>query len=72
MTKEQIFEKAVMGNGLLEYGVKCDDELNTPNVIENNELRCKIAVKPVKVVDWIVIDLISTRQSASISEELIR
>jgi hypothetical protein len=41
-------------------------------VIENNELRCKIAVKPVKVVDWIVIDLISTRQSASISEELVK
>lgn len=71
-TIRPIFESAVSGDGLLEYGIKCDDELNTTQVIENNELRCKIAVKPVKVVDWIVIDLISTRQSASISEELIK
>ena len=61
-----------MGDGIKEYGIKCDDELNTTQVIENNELRCKIAIKPVKVVDWIIIDLISTRQSANISEELIR
>lgn len=71
-TIKPIFEQAVASSGIKEYGIKCDDELNTPQVIENNELRCKIAVKPVKVVDWIVIDLISTRQSASISEELIK
>ena len=37
---------------------KCDDELNTTEVIENNEMRCKIAVRPVKVADWIVVDFI--------------
>jgi len=41
-------------------------------VIENNELRCRIAVKPVKTVDFIVIDLIATRQSASVTEEVLR
>jgi hypothetical protein len=28
-TIRPIFENAVMGNGIKEYGIKCDDELNT-------------------------------------------
>ncbi len=56
-----VLEDAVRGDGIREYAVKCDDELNTAEVIENNELRCKIAVKPVKTVDYIVIDFIATR-----------
>ena len=68
----EVFDDAVENFGVKEYYIKCDDELNTPQVIENNELRCKIAVKPVKVVDYIVIDMIATRQSADISEEVMR
>lgn len=68
----QVFEDAVAGDGVKEYGIKCDDELNTVDVIENNELRCKIVIKPVKCVDYIVLDFICTRQNASISEELVR
>lgn len=67
-----ILEDAVKGDGVKEYAIKCDDELNTPQVIENNELRCRIAVKPVKVVDFIVVDLISTRQNTFVSEEVLR
>ena len=67
-----IYEDAVHREGLREYAIKCDDELNTAQAIENNELRCRIAVKPTKVVDFIVIDLIATRQSASVSEEVLR
>jgi len=55
------FEDALTGYGIKEYAIKCDEELNTPEVIDNNELRCRIAVKPIKSVDYIVIDLISTR-----------
>ena len=56
-----VLDDAVGGDGVKEYAIKCDDELNTPEVIENNELRCRIAVKPVKCVDFIVIDFITTR-----------
>lgn len=55
-----ILEDAVSGEGLREYAIKCDEELNTPNVIDNNEMICKIAVKPVKVVDYIVLTFICT------------
>lgn len=68
----EVFDAAVEGFGVKEYYIKCDEELNPPEVVDNNELRCKIAVKPVKVVDYIVIDMIATRQSASISEEVMR
>ena len=67
-----ILENAVGGDGIKEYAIKCDDELNTPQVIENNEMRCKIAVKPVKVVDYIVIDMVCTRQGANVNEEVLR
>lgn len=67
-----IFEDAVAGDGVKEYAIKCDEELNTTQVIENNELRCKIAVKPVKCVDFIVVDIISTRQGTNVNEEVMR
>ena len=59
-TIRPILEDAVSGDGIRDYAIKCDDELNTIQVIENNEMRCKIAVRPVKVADWIVVDFICT------------
>ena len=55
-----IFDDAVSNNGILEYAIKCDDELNTLQVIDNNEMRCKIAVKPVKALEFLVLDFIVT------------
>lgn len=60
-TIKPIFEDAVQGDGIVEYAIKCDDELNTAQVIENHEMRCRIAVKPVKVVDYLIVDLVVTR-----------
>ena len=71
-TIRPILEDAVSGSGISEYAIKCDEEINTPQVVDNNEMRCKIAVRPIKVVDWIVINLICLNQTASINEELAR
>lgn len=35
-----IFEKAVMGYGISEYRIRCDDTNNTPGTIDRNELHC--------------------------------
>lgn len=67
-----IFEDAVTGNGILDYAIKCDDELNTEQAIENHELHCKIAVKPVKTLEWIVLTFICTRQGANVDEEVLK
>lgn len=67
-----VLENVVDGGGISEYAIKCDEELNTTKVIENHELRCKIAVKPVKTLEYIVLDFMCTRQGANISEEVLR
>lgn len=67
-----IFEEAVTGSGIIEYGIRCDADLNPPEVIDNHELHCKIALIPVKTLEWLVLDLICCRQGASINEELAK
>ena len=65
-----LFEDAVNGKGVKEYAIRCDDELNTDDVVERNEMRCVIGIKPVKTVEWIVCDFIVGNQSASMTEEV--
>lgn len=67
-----IFEDAVQGGGVLRYAVKCDDELNTAEVVDNHEMRCIIGVVPVKTMEWIVCDFVVGNQSADIYEEIRR
>lgn len=67
-----IFEDAIVGDGILDYAIKCDEELNTEQTIENHELHCKIGIKPVKTVEWIVLSFIITRQGADVAEEVLR
>ena len=69
-TIRPFFEQAVSGNGIIEYAIKCDNEINTQQVIDNNELRCKIAIKPVKTIEYIVITFVTTSQTASVTEEV--
>lgn len=66
-----LFETAKQRNGIVEYYIKCDEDNNTTNVIENNELRCSIAVKPVKTIEFILLNFVCTNQSASVSEEAL-
>ena len=65
-----IFDDAVNHNGILEYYIKCDSENNTPHTIDNNELHCAIAVKPVKSIEFIVLTFVCTNQSAIVTESL--
>jgi phage tail sheath protein FI len=65
-----IFEDAKNGNGLIEYLIKCDEENNTTITIDRNELHVSIAVKPVKSIEYIVLNFGITNQSTSVSEEI--
>lgn len=69
---QPIFETVKAGDGLSDYAIKCDNELNTLETIENHELRCIIGVKPVKTIEWIKLSFIITNQSADVSEEVLR
>ena len=66
-----IYEDAVFGNGVLDYAIKCDNEINTEQTIENHELHCKIGIKPVKCLEYLVLTFICTRQGANVQEEVL-
>lgn len=59
------------GNGgINRYKIKCDEEINTPNVIDNNELRIQIGVVPNKSAEFIMVDFILGNQSSTWAELL--
>lgn len=67
-TIRPLFDEAVTRGGIREYYIKCDNENNTPQTIDNNELHCSIAVKPVKTIEFIILNFVCTNQSAVVSE----
>ena len=67
-----IFDDAVQGDGVLRYAIRCDDDLNTPDVIDNNEMRCVIGVVPVKTMEWIVCNFVIGNQSADVYEQIMK
>lgn len=67
-----IFEDALNGYGISDYIIKCDEDNNPATAIDRNELHCSIAVKPVKAVEFIVLNFIVTNQTANVQEEVAK
>ena len=65
---DPIFKAAKVGGGVYDYKIICDESINTPTVIDNNELRVKIGIKPVKSAEFILIDFIALSTGGSFSE----
>lgn len=65
-----VFDNCRTNGGISEFAIRCDETNNTTQVIENNELRVDIAIKPVKVVEYIVLSFVTTSQSADVNEEV--
>jgi hypothetical protein len=62
------FDQARLNDGLYDYLLVCDETNNTPNVIDNNELRISIYIKPVRAAEFILADFIATRTGVDFSE----
>jgi hypothetical protein len=62
------FQDLVNRGGLYDFVIICDSSNNTPEVIDRNELRVKIGIKPVKTIEFIIIDLCTLNTGASWSE----
>lgn len=62
------FQDLVARGGLYDFKIICDSTNNTPEVIDRNELRVKIGIKPVKTIEFIIIDLCVLNTGASWSE----
>ena len=62
------FQDLVNRGGLYDFKIICDESNNTPEVIDRNELRVKIGIKPVKTIEFIIIDLCVLNTGADWSE----
>jgi uncharacterized protein len=67
-TLDPIFFEAKVGGGIYDYKIICDESINTPSVIDNNELKVKIGIKPVKTAEFILIDFVALSTGASFNE----
>lgn len=62
------FDQAKTYEGLYDYKIVCDERNNTPDVIDNNELRVSIYIQPVRTAEFILCDFIATRTGVNFNE----
>jgi hypothetical protein len=58
--------------GLYDFRVICDDTNNTPEVIDNNEFRADIYLKPTKSINYVTLTFVATRTGISFEEVIGR
>ena len=63
-----IFQAVKSAGGLYDYEIICDERNNTPQVIDNNELKVAILLKPVRTAEFILVDFIATKTDANFEE----
>jgi len=54
--------------GIYDFLVICDETNNTPDVIDNNEFRADIFLKPTKSINYITLTFVATRTGVSFEE----
>ena len=54
--------------GLFGFMVVCDSTNNTPDVIDNNEFRADIFLKPAKSINYVTLTFVATRTGVSFEE----
>jgi phage tail sheath protein FI len=63
------FLRDVQGRrGLTDFSVVCDDSNNTGDVIDRNEFRADIYIKPARSINFIQLNFIATRSGVAFSE----
>jgi phage tail sheath protein FI len=54
--------------GLIDFRVICDETNNTPSVVDNNEFRADIFLKPTKSINYVTLTFVATRTGVSFEE----
>ena len=62
-----ILTEIQVGRGVDDFRVKCDTELNTPDVIDRNEMRARVGVIPIRAAEFIFIEF-SIHRTGSFAE----
>lgn len=67
-TLTPIFEYAKQNQGIYDYLIVCDERNNTPQVIDSNEMKADIYIKPVRTAEFILVTFTATRTDANFVE----
>lgn len=62
------FSQVKTAGGMYDFKIICDESINTPEVIDNNELRIRIGIKPTKTIEFINVEFVALRTGASWTE----
>ena len=54
--------------GITDFLVVCDTTNNTPQVVDANEFRADVYVKPARSINFITLTFIATRSGVAFSE----
>jgi phage tail sheath protein FI len=54
--------------GIFDFRVICDESNNTPDVIDNNEFRADIFLKPTRSINYVTLTFVATRTGVSFEE----
>lgn len=63
-----ILTEVQVGRGIDDFRVFCDESLNTPDVIDRNELRARIGVIPIRAAEFIFIEFSIHRTNSDFSD----
>jgi phage tail sheath protein FI len=58
-------------SGISDYNVLCDNTNNTVETIDRHELHMKVAIKPIKAIEYIIIDLDVINGSSEMEENMV-
>ena len=54
--------------GITDFVVICDESNNTPDIIDSNQFRADIFVKPARSINFIGLTFVATRTGVSFEE----
>ena len=63
-----LFEDAKATDGLYDYLIVCDERNNPASVVEANELKVDIYIKPVRTSEFVLVSFYADRQGTNFSE----
>lgn len=67
-TIEPEFASIKTQGGLYDYRIVCDETVNTSEVIDRNELKVVILLRPVRTSEFILVDFVATRTDTNFNE----
>jgi len=67
-TLTPIFENAKQTEGVYDYLIVCDDRNNPASIIDQNELRVDIYLKPVRAAEFILVNFYAVNTDVNFEE----